>query len=159
MRHSIRIGRRGVTLVELVVVLALIAILSTTIVLMSKSLSGLVSMNNHTYDNIENLSVSREFIEKWFHTFDSEEYVYEVNNDNIIIKNIDNTNSYTIRVNNGLIEIDYPDIVSSSIPRTLTFKNINDIKFKTITERRIFKCTIIYDENLEFSFVLSKNSK
>lgn len=157
MRHSMRrIGRRGVTLVELVVVLALIAILSTTIVLMSKSLSGLVSKNKYTYDTIENLSLSREFIEKWFHTYDSEDYKYEVVDDKLVIK--ENDNSYTIRVNADNINIDYPDSVKDSIPRSLTFKGVKDITFKQLSNENIFKCTITYDED-EFSFVLSKNSK
>ena len=153
-----KMGQRGVTLVELVIVLALVAIISTSVVLLCNSISAIVVSNQKQYYKIESLTKAREFIDKWFHNYDEKESIYECKNDKLVIVN--NGVEYTIRCADESIEVDYP--VDSLSPNKLDFKGIKDIKFENYdSNNRIYKCTILFvseDESDEFSFMISRRS-
>ena len=68
------LGKRGVTLVELVIVMAVIAIVSTMLVSMCVALSRTVSDTKKQVDTDLELSRTRTFFEYYFSHFDSEEY-------------------------------------------------------------------------------------
>ena len=153
-----KMGQRGVTLVELVIVLALVAIISTSVVLLCNSVSAIVFSNQKQYYKIESLAKAREFIDKWFHNYDEKESIYECKNDKLVI--LSNGVEYTIRCVDESIEVDYP--VDSLFPNTLDFKGIKDIKFENYdSNNRIYKCKILFiseDENEEFLFMISRRS-
>lgn len=68
------LGKRGVTLVELVIVMAVIAIVSTMLVSMCVALSRTVSDTKKQVDTDLELSRTRTFFEYYFSHFDSDEY-------------------------------------------------------------------------------------
>ena len=57
--NSKRTSQRGVTLVELVIVLALLIVITVLIISLTTALNGLVRVNQRLYDNIENLTITR----------------------------------------------------------------------------------------------------
>lgn len=153
-----KMGQRGVTLVELVIVLALVAIISTSVVLLCNSISAIVVSNQKQYYKIESLTLTREFVDKWFHNFDEKESIYECKNYKLVI--INNGVEYTIRCVDENIEVDYPS--DSLSPNKLVFKGIKDIKFENNDlNNRIYKCTILFvsdEEDVEYSFLISRRS-
>lgn len=100
-----RLGKRGVTLVELVIVMAVIAIVSTMLVSMCVALSRTVSDTKKQVDTDLELSRTRTFFEYYFSHFDSEEYTVDIpnRNDNIVaFKNSENKN-YAMKIIDGPI--------------------------------------------------------
>lgn len=94
------LGKRGVTLVELVIVMAVIAIVSTMLVSMCVALSRTVSDTKKQVDTDLELSRTRTFFEYYFSHFDSEEYTVDIpnRNDNIVVfKNSENKN-YAMKI-------------------------------------------------------------
>ena len=99
------LGKRGVTLVELVIVMAVIAIVSTMLVSMCVALSRTVSDTKKQVDTDLELSRTRTFFEYYFSHFDSEEYTIDIpnRNDNIVaFKNSENKN-YAMKIIDGSI--------------------------------------------------------
>ena len=99
------LGKRGVTLVELVIVMAVIAIVSTMLVSMCVALSRTVSDTKKQVDTDLELSRTRTFFEYYFSHFDSEEYTVDIpnRNDNIVaFKNSENKN-YAMKIIDGPI--------------------------------------------------------
>lgn len=99
------LGKRGVTLVELVIVMAVIAIVSTMLVSMCVALSRTVSDTKKQVDTDLELSRTRTFFEYYFSHFDSEEYTVDIpnRNDNIVaFKNSENKN-YAMKIIDGSI--------------------------------------------------------
>ncbi len=99
------LGKRGVTLVELVIVMAVIAIVSTMLVSMCVALSRTVSDTKKQVDTDLELSRTRTFFEYYFSHFDSEEYTVDIpnRNDNIVVfKNSENKN-YAMKIIDGSI--------------------------------------------------------
>ena len=99
------LGKRGVTLVELVIVMAVIAIVSTMLVSMCVALSRTVSDTKKQVDTDLELSRTRTFFEYYFSHFDSEEYTVDIpnRNDNIVaFKNSENKN-YAMKIIGGSI--------------------------------------------------------
>ena len=79
MRLSIkRMGQRGVTLVELVIVLCLIAIISTSTLGLIMAIDGLVQSSKEAEHDIQELTYFRRFIEEWFYSYDEEKNQYEI---------------------------------------------------------------------------------
>lgn len=165
MRLSIkRMGQRGVTLVELVIVLALVAVLSTTIILLTTSIKGLVDNNKQLYEEMDNLTYSRQFIEKWFHNFDTIDNKYDIRNDKLVI--ISEGIEYSIHIETDKIIVKYqeelvnPELTDNPIPSFYEFIGVYDIKFENYEGTRLYNCTIFYNENdeLSFSFILGRRS-
>lgn len=99
------LGKRGVTLVELVIVMAVIAIVSTMLVSMCVALSRTASDTKKQVDTDLELSRTRTFFEYYFSHFDSEEYTVDIpnRNDNIVaFKNSENKN-YAMKIIDGSI--------------------------------------------------------
>lgn len=157
-----KVGRRGVTLVELVIVLALMGILSVVIVSLTSTISSIVGNSTEMSDNIEKITLSREFIENWFYSFDSSENEYIIENNKLII--VSENKEYKIYVDDEKnICVDYPDasLNNNSRPTKYGFSNIVNLKFENYEETRLYICYIIYIENENektFSFVLGRRS-
>ena len=165
MRLSIkRMGQRGVTLVELVIVLALCAILATTIIMLTTSMRGLVTNNEQLYNEMENLTYCRQFIEKWFHNFDETDNIYEIRENDLYITS--DGVEYSIRVEEDKVLVDYPDelidpeLTDNPITDYYEFMGIYGIKFENYEDTRLYKCTIFYNDKdgLSFSFILGRRS-
>lgn len=157
-----KVGRRGVTLVELVIVLALMGILSVVIISLTSTISSIVGNSTEMSDNIEKITLSREFIENWFYSFDSSENEYIIENNKLII--VSENKEYKIYVDDEKnICVDYPDasLNNNSRPTKYEFSNIVNLKFENYEKTRLYICYIIYIENENektFSFVLGRRS-
>ncbi len=94
------LGKRGVTLVELVIVMAVIAIVSTMLVSMCVALSRTVSDTKKQVDTDLELSRTRTFFEYYFSHFDSEEYTVDIpnGNDNIVVFKKSETENYAMKI-------------------------------------------------------------
>lgn len=156
--YNQKLGNKGVTLVELIICIALIAIIGTTTILISTSLSKLVNKNRIAYEEIENLTLARDYIENWFHYYDIENSEYSVEDNNLVIRQLDD--EYMINCTNGKINADYPDGVDRN--RDLTYASIITLSFRTIENTNLFECSIVYstelEENKEFKFILGRRS-
>lgn len=153
-----KVGRRGVTLVELVIVLALMSILSVVIVSLSSTMSSLVQRNSEVGDNITSLTLSREFIENWFYTFDESDNDYIINDGNLSINC--NSKTYSISLVDKKITVEYPD--NYDIPNEYYFENILSVKFENIENTKLYKCKITYlekEKDKEFSFILGRRTE
>ena len=165
-----RIGRRGVTLVELVIVLALVAIISTDVVVLTRSLNHLVEMNSQTFDDITNLSNCRIFIENWFYSFDDINYevstngwtfnynerkfVIDTTNKPVIITDGENNYTFSVEGDNILVLHKGADEVY-----TYNFSGLKKIEFENYEDTRLYKCIISYGDDETFSFVMGRRSE
>lgn len=168
MRFSIKkLGQRGATLVELVVALALLAILTTTSILMCNSISSLVKYNKEVSSDIEDLTLTKAYIEKWFYTYDNNEYEMSINESSKkleIKKGSDTSKSVSVTTESDTVSFNYLDDTTNPSFRNYIFKGIEEIEFEDIkiendeSSTGLYKCIIKYDEK-EFFFILTKNSK
>lgn len=155
MRYSIkRIGQRGVTLVELVIAIALLSILAVTISILSVSFSDIVNKNQHKYKEIEELTLSRSLIEKWFYTFDESTNTFALDSDNHLIITKDSVD-YKYTIENNKVTFDFLSDFNGT--NSIIINNLQDLKFENISNN-LYKCTIEHNDKT-FSFLLYKNSK
>lgn len=166
-----RTSQRGVTLVELVIVLALLIVITTLIISLTTALNGLVKVNERLYQSIEDLTISRNYIENWFYSFDEKDNIYSIDNGNLTIKT--DNGEYKIWVDSSILYAEYPEhIISDNIniendesegqdSNGFEFEGLIDIEFENYDETRLYKCLITYEsdgENKEFSFILGRRS-
>lgn len=163
MRLSIkRMGQRGVTLVELVIVLCLIAIVSTSILGLVLALNGLVDNNQEANHDIQELTYFRRYIEDWFYSFDKKENDYLVVGQDLLI--ISDNEYYQYSIDGDIITVDYPsekidpEMTDFPYTSTYTFEGIKDIEFDYYEDTRLYKCTVTFGEEESFSFVLGRRS-
>ena len=163
MRLSIkRMGQRGVTLVELVIVLCLIAIISTSTLGLIMAIDGLVQSSKEAEHDIQELTYFRRFIEEWFYSYDEEKNQYEIIDEMLYITEDDVV--YSLDINEDTITVGYheskidPDLTEYPYTNTYVFEGINSIKFEYYEETRLYKCIITYDEEETFDFILGRRS-
>jgi len=163
MRLSIkRMGQRGVTLVELVIVLCLIAIISTSILGLVLALNGLVDKNQQANHEIQELTYFRRYIEDWFYSFDKEDNEYLVVGQKLVI--IEEGNFYQYSIENDIVTVQYPEekidpnLTEYPYTSTFNFEDIKNIEFEYYADTRLYKCTVTYGEKSKFSFVLGRRS-
>ena len=137
-------------------------ILSVVIISLTSTISSIVGNSTEMSDNIEKITLSREFIENWFYSFDSSENEYIIENNKLII--VSENKEYKIYVDDEKnICVDYPDasLNNNSRPTKYEFSNIVNLKFENYEKTRLYICYIIYIENENektFSFVLGRRS-
>lgn len=154
-----RVSQRGVTLVELVVALTILSIITTLIVSFTVSMRNLTNRNNEMYNEMESLTFSREFIENWFHSFDEESNVFNINNEGMLVIT-SNSVEYSINITEqDVVILEYPNEKDKSY----LFEGIDKIAFENVESEnnvstRLYKCTISYGEESKFSFVLGRRS-
>ena len=163
-----RVSQRGVTLVELAVVLAILSIITTMIVSFTFSMRDLTTKNEEMYNEMERLTFGRDFIEKWFYSFDESGSIYSVDSEGkltITINNNDEVKNYSISITEqDVIIFDYPndsnDLNDSN--KSYLFEGIRGIEFENVelnnNSTGLYKCTILYGEDSEFAFVLGRRS-
>ena len=150
-----RVSQRGVTLVELAVVLAILSIITTMIVSFTFSMRNLTTKNEEMYNEMERLTFGRDFIEKWFYSFDESGSTYSVDSEGKLTIN----NTYSINITEqDVIIFDYPNDSNKSY----LFEGIRGIEFENVeldnNSTGLYKCTILYGEDSEFAFVLGRRS-
>ena len=150
-----RVSQRGVTLVELAVVLAILSIITTMIVSFTFSMRDLTTKNEEMYNEMERLTFGRDFIENWFYSFDESGSIYSVDSEGKLTIN----NTYSISITEqDVIIFDYPNDSNKSY----LFEGIRGIEFENIeldnNSTGLYKCTILYGEDSEFAFVLGRRS-
>lgn len=152
-----RVSQRGVTLVELAVVLAILSIITTMIVSFTFSMRDLTTKNEEMYNEMERLTFGRDFIENWFYSFDESDSTYNINDGKLTINNNDTDYSISITEQDVII-FDYPNGSNKSY----LFEGIRDIEFENVelenNSTGLYKCTILYGEDSEFAFVLGRRS-
>ena len=154
-----RVSQRGVTLVELAVVLAILSIITTMIVSFTFSMRDLTTKNEEMYNEMERLTFGRDFIEKWFYSFDEESSTYVIDNNAIDGYSNLSINGYSISITEqDVIIFDYPNDSNKSY----LFEGIRGIEFENVeldnNSTGLYKCTILYGEDSEFAFVLGRRS-
>lgn len=119
--------KKGVTLVEVSVALALIAIVSTMVV----SFCALTIANvkvYKTYDNLRNeYALIDTLVSEWVSDFDSDEYSLSVNSDNSVLSATKDGTSFTLFFNDSKIEAKFSNGNTSSI----NLQQINGLKVFT----------------------------
>lgn len=153
-----RVSQRGVTLVELAVVLAILSIITTMIVSFTFSMRDLTNSNEEMYNEMERLTFGRDFIEKWFYSFDESGSTYSVDSEGKLTIN-NNATDYSISITDqDVIIFDYPNDSNKSY----LFEGIRGIEFENVeldnNSTDLYKCTILYGEDSEFAFVLGRRS-
>lgn len=153
-----RVSQRGVTLVELAVVLAILSIITTMIVSFTFSMRDLTNSNEEMYNEMERLTFGRDFIENWFYSFDESGSTYSVDSEGKLTIN-NNATDYSISITEqDVIIFDYPNDSNKSY----LFEGIRGIEFENVelenNSTGLYKCTILYGEDSEFAFVLGRRS-
>lgn len=126
-------GKRGFTLVELSVVIALLAILSVMTVTFSTLVGKYVSGATHDYNYSEELSdVKQKLIEEFSFSDTSESYFYIGTNGALTVCDKDGKTIKTISFESGSLTIGSD---------TKSYDTINKITFE-INDKCIIKCTV-----------------
>ena len=135
-QHNAQNGKRGFTLVELTVVMALMAILATMIVTFSSLMSDFAAKEHAEYDFLEDVSVLKESLSNWIAENDVSETKFTlterktVNGINYFSSVISPVNP--VKFSNGILTL-YPesDIVLDEIA-FITFEYV---------DTNLLKCT------------------
>ena len=160
MRKNILLNKKGVTLLELVIGMALVAIISSTTIMFSKVLSDLSSSVAKSDRDINDLSMFREFIGNWFYSFDSEENYGITSNDSLLFVDA-NGKMYGVSVDSTeeKIYVEYSEYAKNWYSSEYHLNGIREIKFECYDENRLYKCVVMYNEGDEYSFLLSRRSE
>ncbi len=137
-------GKRGVTLVEMCIVLALIMIISA----MVASFCVLTNNYSHTVssdrDAVESIAMLEDALSKWISAFDRKDYTILISSDGLCLTassgNADDTKKYTFEITDGKIKGDLPGgrAVDYSAPA------IESASFEKSTTDKIISCNIMY---------------
>lgn len=140
-------GKRGYTLVELCVVLALIAILSTMTVSFSALMSGYARSNKAQYNFLEDCAEVKENVNEWAYQADSANTVFAVSTDGTLT--VTGNSEQTVHFANGVLFLGEKEVDS--------LEEIDSLAF--YTNGNLIKCVIHRtDDNgkeWEHSFVFS----
>lgn len=125
-------GKRGFTLVELSVVIALLAILSVMTVTFSTLVGKYVSSATHDYNYSEELSDVKQKLIKELSFSDTSESYFDIDNGALTIRDEDGKTIKTISFEGGSLTIGSD---------TKSYDTINKIKFE-MNDKCIIKCTV-----------------
>ena len=141
-QHNAQNGKRGFTLVELVVVMALLAILATMIVTFSGLMSDFVAKEQAEYDFLEDVSVLKESLSNWI----AENDVDKVEGPEFVLLKDERTGLYPrIKYSDGQDVIEHAvmlngDILSLSGKSPTVLDEISYITFECVGTN-LLKCT------------------
>ena len=137
-QHNAQNGKRGFTLVELTVVMALLAILATMIVTFSGLMSDFVAKEQAEYDFLEDVSTLKESLSNWIaendvdgakFTLTEKKTVNEIDYYSSVISPINQ-----VKFSNGKLTL-YPET-------TVPLDEISYITFECVgTNLNLLKCT------------------
>ena len=131
------VGKRGFTLVELSVVIALLAILVTMTVTFTMAMNGFVDVNRAEYDYLEEHSKLKEEISNWLADRDDENTIFLVSTKSLSVENGDSFDSSIIN----------------------KFDSINSVEFSVVKNSegvgKLIKCTTSTASGKSQTFVVS----
>ena len=153
--HTVKLSKRGFTLVELSVVMALLAIIATMIVSFSSLAGGFVSENNKEYSFLEDYAALKQQLLSWVAENDTPDSQFTVGLlGNLIVK--ENENQKYVSFSEGVLSLDTKQISNLDTIRRVYF---------TATDKndKLIKCTVCpFNDSgetiSEISFVFSLRS-
>ena len=160
------VGKRGFTLVELSVVIALLAILVTMTVTFTMAMNGFVGVNRAEYDYLEEHSKLKEEISNWIAKNDAQGNVFEVEKGtegtcdvlNLFI-NGDNSNCQNAYFKNNRLELNGVesefDSIASVTFETIFYDKNGDGSQNADEENKLIKCTTESVSGKSQTFVVS----
>jgi len=148
--------KKGTTLLELVIVLALSSMITLSLVLLIDSMTRITTATERSDDLINSTSLSRTFITNWFSSFDEENNIISVD-DNGNIKITKESLEYKLYNDGTSIIAEYYD----GDNKTYIYPGLVYLSFSEIKENKLYKCEIKYMINEEpetYTFLLSRRS-
>jgi len=146
--------RKGFTVIELVIVLAVTAVLMTMIVTMSVTISNYTNKAKGQKERENELTTVENFVKDWWNNFDSAEYEYTVDDttSTITFTEIATTTDYTM-------VFDSENITATDFggAKTQKLNHIDRIEIEADITQPIVKITMYYEEENR-SFLLLKRS-
>ena len=141
------VGKRGFTLVELSVVIALLAILVTMTVTFTMAMNGFVDVNRAEYDYLEEHSKLKEEISNWITENDVQgnNFSDTVDKDISVLEVHINEERKTAKFENGILDLNGREIKG--------FDSIASVTFDTIGGELI-KCTTSTTSGKSQTFVV-----
>lgn len=137
--HNAKPGKSGFTLVELCVVLALLAILTTMIVSFSVLMNGFAAENKNEYKFIQNCSILKNELKEWSANTDTADSVFVVGTDGTLSVEQNGTEK-SVSFTEGILTLDSIQISN--------LDTIDGIAF--YTNNSLIKCVIYrYNDNGE----------
>ena len=133
-------AKRGSTLVELSIVMALLSIVATMIATFSALVVTYVNRNQAKYDFIEESSAIREDIANWLSEVDSSGSVITVSSGNYSLE-VSTGESFTFSTSSK--NYTYTDSVSSI---TQANKSVESMKFYLSDDNSVLKCSVFHTE-------------
>ncbi|MCD7729019.1 MAG: prepilin-type N-terminal cleavage/methylation domain-containing protein [Clostridia bacterium] len=164
-------NKKGFTLYELTIVIALIAIISTLVVTFVAYLTSYRNKVQGYNDAMDEIYIYKSAVEKWFSRFDTAEYSYTYAEDNGTYKLTANptdtsqTTTYSVYYADSCIYLEYeydsnfgdPDDIKGINILTLTAEYITGITFVSYdTTDDLWKCTVYCDSG-NVSFLLERH--
>lgn len=144
IKQSVKCGKSGFTLVELCVVLALLAILSTMIATFSVLMSDMATESKQEYDFLEDCAKLKEELCHWSAENDTPTSVFTVNNDGTLTAAENN-----VSFSGGVLLLGEKRIEGLDTVEGITFS----------TENKLIKCVAYRSDSkgkrMESSFVFS----
>lgn len=144
--------KKGFTIAELVVVLALCAIMAATTIITVNVVSLIVSKNGVDNEIVNELDICYTFINKNFHEYDENSSSYSTSNGKLTIVN--GSNEYTFVLKDNKILFMFGEEVKDEV----NCNNFSSLKFFIVKEN-IFKCVLEISEDETYDFLISKRSE
>ena len=150
--HTVKLSKRGFTLVELSVVMALVAIIVTMVVSFSVLMSGFINNNNDEYSFLEDYAALKQQLLTWVAENDTPSSQFMVGLlGNLIVK--ENEDQKEVSFSEGVLSLDTKQISN--------LDTISRVYFTT--NDKLIKCTVCpfndSGESIsEISFVFSLRS-
>lgn len=144
--------KKGFTIAELVVVLALCAIMAATTIITVNVVSLIVSKNGVDNEIVNELDICYTFINKNFHEYDETSSSYSTSNGKLTIVN--GSNEYTFVLKDNKILFMFGEEVKDEV----NCNNFSSLKFFIVKEN-IFKCVLEISEDETYDFLISKRSE
>lgn len=148
--HQAKLGKRGYTLIELTIAMALLAVVAVAVVSFYQLMNGTLRDNRDTYEYLEDHDALQKTFEEWAAEKDVPGSVFKVGEDGKLTVT-ENGNSYKVSVSNGNLFLG-GEYLSG-------FDEVSGISFETEGTGTLIKC-ITYHEHkdgsrMESCFVFS----
>lgn len=144
--------KKGFTIAELVVVLALCAIMAATTIITVNVVSLIVSKNGVDNEIVNELDICYTFINKNFHEYDETSSSYSTSNGKLTIVNGSNEYTFVLKDNKILF------MFGEEVKDEANCNNFSSLNFFEVKEN-IFQCVLEVSEDEAYDFLISKRSE
>lgn len=132
--HNVMRGKRGFTIVELSVILALMAILVTLIISYSILLSGFAEGNKVEYTYLKDHAALKDALCSWVTENDGPDSVFSIDNDGTLTLKTTNVTDRHVRFADGVLEMEGARLIQLDAIDGVEF-TANDQLIKCVTYR------------------------